>query len=139
MRQVVLDYRATGLSLKAHPVSFARDHLRSLGVRLCGDLGDPLKSPNNEWVIVAGLVLVRQRPGTAEGVTFMTLEDETGIANLIVWRRVYHKFRRQLGSRLVIASGRVQRQGEVVHVIVSRARNLDDRIDDLMARPRNFR
>jgi error-prone DNA polymerase len=139
MRQVVLDYRATGLSLKAHPVSFARDQLRTLGVRPCGDLGDPLKSPNDEWVIVAGLVLVRQRPGTAEGVTFMTLEDETGIANLIVWRRVYHKFRRQLGSRLVIAYGRVQRQGEVVHVIVSRAQNLDDRIDDLMARPRNFR
>jgi error-prone DNA polymerase len=61
-------------------------------------------------VIVAGLVLVRQRPGTAEGVTFMTLEDETGIANLIVWRRVYHKFRRQLGSRLVIAYGAQQMQ-----------------------------
>lgn len=137
-RQVVLDYDATGLSLKAHPVSFARERLGTLGARACADLADAAKTPEGELITVAGLVLVRQRPGTANDVTFITLEDETGIANLIIWYRVYQKFRREAGSRLLIATGRVQRQGQVVHLIVTQLRGLDQAIEGLHAASRNF-
>jgi error-prone DNA polymerase len=117
---VVLDYTATGLSLKQHPIAFIRENLSCKGVRPCGVLRDSALAPNGEWIAVAGLVLVRQRPGTAEGVTFMTLEDETGIANIVVWRQVYQRDRRAASGKLVIVRGRVQREGEVVHVIASR-------------------
>ncbi len=138
-RQVVLDYATTGLSLKAHPVSFSRQRLRALGAVPCARLRDPQSTPNDEWVTVAGLVLVRQRPGTADGVTFMTLEDETGIANLIIWSRVYQRFRRAAGSRLLIAHGRVQRQDGVVHVIAATLRGLDPELDGLVVGSRDFR
>jgi len=138
LHQVVLDYHATGLSLKAHPVSFVRDRLRALGAVPCADLNDPARTPEGELVTVAGLVLVRQRPGTANDVTFITLEDESGIANLIVWLRVYHKFRRAAGSRLLVATGRVQRQGEVVHVTVSWMGGLDQAVEDLNTSSRDF-
>jgi error-prone DNA polymerase len=139
MRQVVLDYDATGLSLKAHPVSFARARLNSLGALPCCDLRNAARTPDGEEVAVAGLVLVRQRPGTAEGVTFMTLEDETGIANLVIWRQTYQRYRREAGARLVVARGRVQRQGEVVHVVVSRLGGLDAELDGLASTSRDFR
>ena len=84
-------------------------------------------------------MLVRQRPGTAEGVTFMTIEDETGIANLVLWRRVYQKYRRVAGSKLLIARGRVQRQGLVVHVIVTSLHGLNDAVAGLRAGSRDFR
>ncbi|HYF15379.1 MAG TPA: error-prone DNA polymerase [Phycisphaerales bacterium] len=121
--QVAQDYRATSLSLKAHPVSFARDRLARTGALPCATLRDEKAAPDGEVVTVAGLVLVRQRPGTANDVTFMTLEDETGIANLVIWKRIYDKFRRAAGSSLVIATGRVQRQDGVVHVVVTRMRS----------------
>ncbi|MCC6678289.1 MAG: error-prone DNA polymerase [Phycisphaerales bacterium] len=138
LRQVVLDYDATGLSLRAHPVSFARERLGRLGAVVCGDLREPARTPEGGVVTVAGLVLVRQRPGTANDVTFMTLEDETGIANLIVWRGVYQRFRRAASSRLVVATGRVQRQSEVVHLIVSRMRSADEAVEGLEAGSRDF-
>ncbi|HNB59291.1 MAG TPA: error-prone DNA polymerase [Phycisphaerales bacterium] len=138
LRQVALDYGAVGLSLKAHPVSFARGRLDALGVTACADLRDAAKSPDGEVRSVAGLVLVRQRPGTANDVTFMTIEDETGIANLIVWRRTYQRFRREARAGLLVATGRVQRQGEVVHVVVTSMRDLDDAVDHLRAPSRNF-
>jgi error-prone DNA polymerase len=138
-RHVVLDYSSTGLSLRAHPVSFARQRLAQLGVVPCSDLSDAAKSPNGEWVRVAGLVLVRQRPGTASGVTFMTLEDETGIANLVVWRQVYDRYRRAAASGLLIAHGRIQRQDGVVHVVAERLRGLDAELQGLEADSRDFR
>jgi error-prone DNA polymerase len=137
-RQVTLDYDATGLSLKAHPVSFARERLREMRVAPCADLADSAATPEGELVRVAGLVLVRQRPGTANDVTFMTLEDETGIANLIVWLRVYEKYRRAAAARFVVATGRVQRVGLVVHVTVTRLERFEDGVEPLRVAARNF-
>ncbi len=139
LHQVVLDYGATGLSLKAHPVSFVRERLRSLGALPCADLKNPTRTPEGEVVTIAGLVLVRQRPGTANDVTFITLEDETGIANLIVWKRVYQKYRREASSRLLVATGHIQRQGDVVHLTVTKLRSEDATVDDLAIASRDFR
>ncbi len=138
-RQVVLDYAATGLSLKAHPVSFARGTLRGLGAIPCDELQDPKRAPDGRRVIVAGLVLVRQRPGTAGGVTFITIEDETGIANLIIWRDTYQRYRRAAGSRLLIAHGRIQRESSVVHIMVEKLQGLDAELDGLTIGSRDFR
>lgn len=119
---VVQDYASTGLSLKAHPVSFVREQLNMLHVTATGDLpllkdGDPVK--------VAGLVTVRQRPGTAKGIIFITIEDETGFSNLVVWEKVFENNRKEiLQARLLMVEGKVQIEGEVIHVIVKRCFNL---------------
>ena len=114
---VVEDYVATGLSLKAHPVSFFRDRLAGLGaMRNAEHRGDDL--PQDSLVTVAGLVLIRQRPGTAKGVVFLTLEDETDIANIIVWPKTFAKNRRTvMTARFLAVRGRLQRAGLVVHVV----------------------
>jgi error-prone DNA polymerase len=114
---VVEDYVATGLSLKAHPVRFFRDHLATLGAIRNTELRSENLHPNS-LVTVAGLVLVRQRPGTAQGVVFMTLEDETDIANVIVWPKVFEKNRRTvMTARFLAVRGRLQRAGLVIHVV----------------------
>jgi error-prone DNA polymerase len=114
---VVEDYVATGLSLKAHPVRFFRDRLSTLGAMRNIDLrGDDLRQ--DARVTVAGLVLVRQRPGTAKGVIFMTLEDETDIANIIVWPKAFESNRRTvMTARFLAVRGRLQRAGLVIHVV----------------------
>ena len=114
---VVEDYVATGLSLKAHPVGFFRDRLDALGaLRNAGLRGDELRP--DQPVTIAGLVLVRQRPGTSKGVVFMTLEDETDIANIIVWPKVFAKNRRTvMTARFLAVRGRLQRAGLVIHVV----------------------
>ncbi len=114
---VVEDYVATGLSLKAHPVGFFRDRLDALGaLRNTALRGD--ESRPDQTVTVAGLVLVRQRPGTSKGVVFMTLEDETDIANIIVWPKVFAKNRRTvMTARFLAVRGRLQRSGLVIHVV----------------------
>ena len=114
---VVEDYVATGLSLKEHPVRFFRDRLTALGAMRNTKLrGDDLRQ--DAWVTVAGLVLVRQRPGTAKGVIFMTLEDETDIANIIVWPKAFAKNRRTvMTARFLAVRGRLQRAGLVIHVV----------------------
>jgi error-prone DNA polymerase len=120
-RHVIQDYAATGLSLKAHPMSFHRARLGRTRVRPASDLKDPARCPNGTPVTVAGIVLVRQRPGTASGIVFMTIEDETGVANLIIRPGVYLRYRPAARhSVCVIARGVIERQGEVVHVMVSR-------------------
>jgi error-prone DNA polymerase len=117
---VVEDYATTGLSLKAHPVSFFRDQLTRLGAmrnakHRTADL------PPNSLVTVAGLVLVRQMPGTAKGVVFMTIEDETDNANIIVWPKAFAKNRRTvMTARFLAVRGRLQRAGLVVHVVAER-------------------
>src|SRR5690606_18755043 len=112
---VVHDYRLLSLSLKAHPVSFLRTMLDRRGVRPAHTLAT---TRDGELVEVAGLVLVRQRPGTASGVIFATLEDETGIANIVIWNKVFETNRRVvLGSRLLAVRGQLQREGLVIHVI----------------------
>ena len=119
---VVQDYAATSLSLKAHPVSFIREKLRLLHILATNEL-DTIK--DGGLVKVAGLVLVRQRPGTAKGVCFITIEDETGFSNLVVWENLFDKYRKEiLQARLLMVEGKLQREGEVVHVIAQRCFDL---------------
>jgi error-prone DNA polymerase len=116
--QVAEDYRSIGLSLKAHPVSFFRDALDRRRVARAADLE---RVPEGAHVRVAGLVLNRQRPGTAKNVMFATLEDETGIANLVIWDRVFQANRRVLmTSGFLLVEGVVQKASGVIHVIVER-------------------
>jgi error-prone DNA polymerase len=119
---IVNDYRYLSLSLKAHPLSFLRDRLAARRIVTSASLRD---TADGTRVTVAGLVIIRQRPGTAKGVIFMTLEDETDIANAIVWPKVFERFRPVvLGARLVGVSGRVQSASGVIHVVA-------DKIEDL--------
>ncbi len=118
---VIQDYASTALSLKAHPVSFIRDKLQQLHILATKDL--PLQK-NGDFVKVAGLVLVRQRPGTAGGICFMTIEDETSFANLVIFESLFEKYRKEiLQSRLIMVEGKLQIEGEVIHVIVKRCYN----------------
>ena len=124
--QVVADYQTLRLSLKAHPMSFMRASLAKQGYTSCADLKN---APNFKKLRMAGLVLIRQRPGTAKGVCFITIEDETGVANLVVWPKVMEHFRKVvMQSRLLAIEGYVQRDVEIVHVI---AQDLTDRTDAL--------
>lgn len=119
---VVEDYGTLGLSLKAHPVSFVRPQLDSFRVIRTGQLS---KMKNGDPVAVAGLITVRQRPGTAKGVIFITIEDESGFANLVVWGKVFETYRRDIvQARLLMVQGKVQIEGEVIHVIASSCYNL---------------
>jgi error-prone DNA polymerase len=120
--QVVEDYRHLHLSLKAHPVSFLRGDLDRRGITR-HEMLPGIRS--GERVTVAGLVLVRQRPGTAKGVIFMTLEDETGIANTIVWARAFEQFRPVvIGARLVAVTGPLQSASGVIHVVMEHIEDL---------------
>lgn len=115
---VVQDYASTSLSLKAHPISFLREKLKLLHVKSTKELAEV---KDGQMVKVAGLVLVRQRPGTAAGVCFITIEDETGFSNLVVWQSLFEKYRREiLQSRLLMVEGKLQREGEVVHIIAQK-------------------
>ncbi len=126
---VVQDYGAVSLSLKAHPVSFVREKLSMLQVTANKDLST---LTNGALVKVAGLVLVRQRPGTAGGICFITIEDETGIANLVVFQKLFDHYRKEiLQSRLLMVEGRLQIEGEVVHVIVKRCSNISGLLQKL--------
>ncbi len=120
--EVVEDYRHVSLSLRAHPVSFVRGELDKRRMVTCAAA---MNGRDGRWVDLAGIVLVRQRPGSAKGVMFITLEDETGISNLVVWAKTYERFRSEvLSSAMIGVRGRIQREGEVVHVIVQRLENL---------------
>lgn len=120
---VVQDYAVTGLSLKAHPVSFVREKLDLLHVTPNGKLSE-LKE--GAPVKVAGLITVRQRPGTAKGIVFITIEDETGFSNLVVWEKAFATFRREiLQARLLMVEGKLQIEGQVIHVIVHKCYNLN--------------
>ena len=113
--KVVHDYRTMSFSLKAHPMSFLRRDLERRGVVRCADLA---KCSDGQRVEVAGLVLVRQRPGTASGVVFATLEDETGIANIVIWSKAFDTYRRTiLASRVMAVRGKLQIEGLVIHVV----------------------
>jgi error-prone DNA polymerase len=121
---VIQDYASTSLSLKAHPVSFLRRKLNQLQVTPAAGLR---KMKNGMYVKACGLITVRQRPGTAKGVLFITIEDETGFANLVVWSKTFRKYRKQvLQSRLLMVSGKLQVKGEVIHVVVNTCYNLNE-------------
>ena len=128
---VVHDYAATSLSLKAHPISFVREKLEQLHILACRDLRN---HKDGDYVKVAGLVLVRQRPGTAKGVCFITIEDEGGYSNLVVFENVFEKYRKEiLQSKLLMVEGKLQIEQEVIHVIVSRCYNLSKYLVHLTA------
>jgi error-prone DNA polymerase len=140
VRKVVHDYASMHLSLKAHPMSFLRDELDAMRVTPAVELKDEGKWRQGSWINVAGLVLVRQRPATAQGIVFMTIEDETGIANLIVRPPIYQRFRPAARHGVaILARGRVERRGQVVHVLTSKLESLDDRMVALASRSRDFR
>ncbi|MGJ4856640.1 error-prone DNA polymerase [Labrys sp. La1] len=121
---VLEDYQSTGLSLKAHPCSFLRPQLQHLGA-ITNEAHRDVKLKQDSLVTVAGLVVTRQRPGTASGVVFMTIEDETGIANIIVWSRTFERNRRAvMNARFVAIRGRLQRASDVVHVIAEEVLDL---------------
>jgi error-prone DNA polymerase len=120
--EVVEDYRASGLSLRAHPLAFLRDELRAKKMISCEQL-QTVK--DGRWIELAGIVLVRQKPGSAKGVMFITLEDETNVANLVVWTKIFEANRRiVLGASMMGVRGQVQREGEVIHVIAQRLTDL---------------
>lgn len=113
---VVQDYASTSLSLKAHPVSLIRHELQMLRILSAQDIQS---AKAGQIVKAAGLVLVRQRPGTAGGVCFITIEDESGVVNLVVFASLFETYRREiLGARLLMVEGKLQREGQVIHVVV---------------------
>jgi error-prone DNA polymerase len=121
-REVVEDYRAVQLSLKAHPVAFLRPELDRRGVTRCGDLRHV---KDGRKVEVAGVVLIRQRPGSAKGVLFITIEDETGVANAILWPDRFEAQRRiVMSSAMIGIKGVVQKEGEVIHVVTARMEDM---------------
>ena len=123
-REVVEDYRSVGLSLGQHPVAFLRTELRSRGMVTCDDVR---RGRDGRRVVVPGIVLVRQKPGSAKGVMFITIEDETGVANLVLWASKFEAQRRLvLSAGMIACHGRMQREGEVVHVVTDHLEDLSD-------------
>ena len=121
-QSIVADLAAVGLTLGRHPVALLRERLQGEGLQCMADLA---QMPHGQWARTAGLVLVRQRPGSASGVTFVTLEDETGQVNLVIWKSIAERFRRPLvEAALLEVQGTLQREGEVLHLV---ARRLIDR------------
>jgi len=115
---VVDDYLSLRLSLKAHPLSFLRPLFEEAGL---APLSALRTVEDGARIAIAGLVLVRQRPGTAKGVVFLTLEDETGVGNVVVWKKTLERFRRAvMGARLLIVRGRIEREGDIVHLVAHR-------------------
>jgi error-prone DNA polymerase len=123
---VVADYQTLRLSLKAHPLSFLRKSMAAQGFISTETL---VRTHNGEQVSMGGIVLVRQRPGSAKGVCFITMEDEKGIANLVIWPKVMAAYRKVImRARLIVVHGRVQRDADIIHVVAER---LEDRTDAL--------
>ncbi|MGV1803995.1 error-prone DNA polymerase [Agrobacterium vitis] len=117
-REVVEDYLHTGLTLRAHPVSFLRCDLKAKQILTCAEA---MSERDGRWLWTAGLVLVRQRPGSAKGVMFLTLEDETGIINVVVWPKIFERQRRVLmTASLMGVHGKIQREGEIIHLVAQR-------------------
>jgi error-prone DNA polymerase len=116
--EVVEDYGHTGLTLRAHPVSFLREDLKRRSIVTCAEA---MAQNDGKWLMAAGLVLVRQKPGSAKGVMFMTLEDETGIVNVVVWPSLFERQRRiVLSAGMLAVNGKIQKEGDVVHLVAQR-------------------
>jgi len=136
VEQVFADYRTSGLSLKAHPLGFFRQQLEQMRVTPAGKLD---KTRDGRHLRVAGLVILRQRPGTAKGITFATIEDETGLANLVIrpeiWARYYQVARRSAGW---IAHGCLENKEGVIHLVVNRLDDLSHLLGELKTKSRDF-
>jgi error-prone DNA polymerase len=137
LAEVTADYRAAGLSLRDHPLKFVRPQLEKLRAVPASQLA---VLPDGRRVKVAGLVLLRQRPGTAGGITFVTLEDETGFANLIVrpdvWERYHHVART---AQAMLVRGLLQRQDTIIHVLADKLEDLSTHLSDMRVPSRDFR
>ena len=135
-QDIVADYRRLGLSLRRHPLALLRRQLRARRMMTSQDIA---QAPHGRLARVAGIVIGRQRPDTKSGVVFVTLEDETGPTNVIVWRDVGDRQRRELlGARLMAVYGKVEREGEVVHVIAGRLVDMTPLLGSLPTRSRDF-
>ena len=135
-QEVLADYRHLGLSLRCHPLALLRDRLTSAGLQTACDV---LQRPDGAAVHAAGLVIARQRPSTASGVIFVTIEDETGYLNLVVWERVAERQRQVLlGATLLGVHGEVQREGAVVHIVARQLSDHSGLLGELPARSRDF-
>lgn len=133
---IVEDYRSLSLTLRRHPLSVLREKLASLRLTRAEELTG---IEHGCHIRTAGLVISRQRPGTATGVVFVTLEDETGHINLVVWNRIMAQYRRELlGARLLVVEGEVQREGEVIHVIAKQLQDYSELLGELKTVSRDF-
>src|SRR5262249_5716971 len=129
---VVEDYASLSLTLKRHPLAFLRADFAREGLVTAAELAH---LPVNRRLSIAGVVLIRQRPGSANGVVFITIEDETGVANLIVWPAILERFRRAaLGATLLRCAGQLQREESVIHVVADRLDDLTPRLNTLRDR-----
>jgi error-prone DNA polymerase len=135
-QEIVADYRRLGLTLRRHPLALLRSRLRARRLATSEDIR---AAPHGRIVRTAGIVIGRQRPDTASGVVFVTIEDETGATNVIVWRDLGDRQRRELlGARLLAVYGRVEREGSVVHVLAGRLVDLTPMLGALPTRSRDF-
>jgi error-prone DNA polymerase len=133
---VVADYDTVGLSLKAHPISLVRGELKARGVLPNSELAN---LPHRATVQIAGLVIVRQQPGTAKGTLFVTLEDDTGIVNLILWPNVKERYRRIVnGAVALVAHGRLERSNNITHVVVTKVEDLSDWLRGLASKSHDY-
>jgi error-prone DNA polymerase len=134
--EVVEDYGHVGLTLRSHPVSFLRGDLHRQRIVTCAEA---MQARDGRWLETAGLVLVRQMPGSAKGVIFITIEDETGIANLVIWPKLYERQRRViLSAGMLAVHGRIQREGEVVHLVAHRVSDLSNALASVGHRDATF-
>ena len=134
--EVVEDYSHVGLTLRNHPIWFLREDLAKRRVVTCREA---MQARDGKWLEAAGLVLVRQRPGSAKGVMFITIEDESGIANLVVWVKVFETYRRAvLGAGMLGVYGRIQREGDVVHLVAHRLTDLSSWLGSVGERDEAF-
>ncbi|HEY2630450.1 MAG TPA: error-prone DNA polymerase [Usitatibacter sp.] len=135
-QDIVADYETLGLTLRRHPLALLRDRLKQHRIRTATEVS---QSNHGDFIRAAGIVTCRQRPATASGVIFVTLEDETGYVNVIVWNTVSENQRRELlGSRLLAVSGEVQREGSVVHVLARRLEDLSPLLGRLSTTSHDF-
>ncbi|MFO1155182.1 MAG: error-prone DNA polymerase [Rhodospirillales bacterium] len=135
-REVVEDYGAMGLTLRRHPIAFLRTELAERCIVPCGEAST---AGDRRRLTTAGLVLVRQMPGSAKGVLFVTIEDETGIANVVIWPDVFERQRRLiLSASMIGVKGRIQREGEVVHLIAQELTDLSELLRSIGDRDRAF-
>lgn len=134
---VIKDYSHIGLTLRDHPIAFLRKDLQKRNIVTCADA---MNARDGRWLTAAGLVLVRQMPGSAKGVMFVTIEDETGPANLVVWPSLFERRRRVvLGASMMAINGRIQREGDVVHLVAHQLFDLSGDLSRLADRDSEFK
>jgi error-prone DNA polymerase len=136
-QDVVADYQSLGLTLGRHPLALIREHLAAFRYLTAEQLPG---LPSGRRISIAGLVITKQRPGTASGVTFVTLEDETGCSNLVIWKKTAEEQRNVLlNARLMGVRGELQKEGKVIHVIATKLIDHSDLLGELCVKSRDFR